>query len=253
MDAALEIEKKHNRLTKFNESTGRTSFIPNGSCCFAAITAGVALISLACFTGGWQFFVILGTTAFIVASVAAMLFEEWKKSKWLKWLLAVLIPIVLAAGGLLTTHGWNKRDSLAQDRSLLIAATDELRLNKTYLYVISQCRDTFLARGGNLSAPAYVTPTAREIRQVLTKGISYQNDTDLVHAMTVYTLAVDRLVPRLEYISRFCSQPIATLEMKKSAVKRKLGKGDNSSLEYIELAHKQLQAVLVAEYPWAVT
>ena len=252
VDVALEVEEEHNGLTKFNESTDRTSFIPNGSCCFAAITACVALVSLACFTGGWLFFIILGTTAFIVASVGAMLFEGWKKSKWLKWLLVVLIPIVLAAGGLLTTHGWNKRDSLAQDRSLLIAAAAELRLNKTYVYVKSQCRDTFLVRGGNLSTPAYVTPTAREIRQVLTQGTSFQGNRDLVHAITVYALAVDRLAPRLEYISRFCSQPIATIEMKKSAVEKELGKGNNSSLEYIAGAYEQLHAVLVSDYPWAI-
>lgn len=62
----------------------------------------------------------------------------------------------------------------------------------------------------------------------------------------------DRLAPRLEYISRFCSQPIATIEMKKSAVEKELGKGNNSSLEYIAGAYEQLHAVLVSDYPWTI-
>lgn len=196
--------------------------------------------------------IALAAFVIIVGTAGSLLFEEWKERNWRKWLRAVFIGIVLVVGTLLTSHGWNMRDNYFRDRALLIAAATEWRINKTYIHVQSQRRDEFLTRGSNLSTALFVLPTARETRQVLTQATSFRDDTPLIHALTLYAIAADRLVASLEHIDRLCSQPIATMEMKKMVVERELGEGKDSSLQYFVKAHEQLENVLVSKYPWSL-
>jgi len=199
----------------------------------------------------WQ---LIGLAAFIIIAGTALslLFEEWKERNWRKWGRAVFIGIVLAVGVLVTTHGWNLRDNYLRDRGLLIAAAAEWRLNKSYIHVQSQRRDDYLTRGGNLSTPTFVVPTAREMRQVLTQATSFRDDRPLIRALTLYAMAADKLVPVLEHTDRLCSQPIVTMEMKKRIVEAELGKGKDSAFQYFIKAHEQLGNILTSSYPWSL-
>lgn len=188
----------------------------------------------------------------VVGTAGSLLFEEWKERNWRKWGRAVFIGIVLVVGMVFMTNGWNARDNCFRDRALLIAAATEWRINKMYIHVQSQRRDEFLTRGGNLSTALFVLPTARETRQVLTQATSFRDDTTLIRVLTLYAMAADRLGASLEHIDRLCSQPIATMEMKKIVVERELGEGEGSSLKYFVKAHKQLKNVLDSSYPWSL-
>jgi hypothetical protein len=199
----------------------------------------------------WQ--IALGTIAFVIGSAGSILTDKWKNHKLLKWGRIIFLPIILAAGGLFTTYGWNTRNNYLRDRALLISVGCEWRINKTYIHVQSEHLKEYLAKGGHLSTPISALPTTQEARQALTQITSLRNDKPLIHALTVYVMAVDRLVPLCEHTDRLCSQPIATLEMKRTFVKTNLGNGKNSAFQYFIEAHKQLENTLNYSYPWLLT
>jgi hypothetical protein len=215
-----------------------------------AVIAVVISIML-CLRPDWRQ-IVWGSLIVIAGSAGSQLLPDWKKHKWFRWVRAVCIGIVVAVGALITTYGWNERDNYFRDRGLLIAAAAEWRLNKTYIHVQSQRRDDYLIRGGHLSTPVFVLPTAREMRQVLTQATSFRDDRLLIHALTLYVMADDKLVPVLEHIDRLCSQPIATMEMKKKAVETDLGRGKDSAFQYFIKAHEQLGNILTSTYPWSL-
>jgi len=198
----------------------------------------------------WQ--IVLGTFAFIFGSMVSLLTEEWKKRKWLKLTRAAIVSFIIAGAALLTTYAWNTWDNYRRERALLIAAAAEWRFNKTYIHVQSQRRDDYLTRGGHLSTPVFVLPTAREMRQVLTQATSFHHDRPLIHALTLYVMAADKLVPVLEHTDRLCSQPIATMEMKKKAVETDLGKGKDSAFQFFIKSHEQLGDILTSSYTWSL-
>jgi len=213
-----------------------------------------------CYQRPYRWPIVIGFLAFVAGSailVWADISKERQSSKWRKWLRSIwlrgiFVPIILAVGGLLITYGWNERDNYLRDRSLLIAAAAEWRLNKTYIHVQSQRRDEYLIRGDQFSTPIFVLPTARETRQVLTQATSFRNEILLKRALTLYAMAVDKLVPLCEHIDRLCCQPIATMEMKKGIVKTELGKGKNSTFQYFIEAHEQLGNILTSSYSWSL-
>lgn len=212
----------------------------------------IAIITLwFCLRIHW-WLISLAALIIIAGTALSLLFEEWKERNWRKWCRAVFIGIVIAVGTFVTTYGWNLRDNYLHDRDMLIAAVTELRLNKTYIHVQSQRRNDYLARGGHLSTPFFVSPTAREMRQLMTQATSLIHDKTLIHALTLYVMAADKLVPRLEHIDRLCSQPIATMEMKKKIVQADLGDGEDSAFQYFINAHKQLESILTSSYPWSL-
>ena len=220
--------------------------------CYAAIVI--------CYKGPYWWSIVIGALAFIVGTAILAwddIGKESQSSKWRKWLRSkwlrvIFVPIILAVGGLLTTYGWNKHDNYLRDRSLLTAAAVEWRLNKTYIHVQSQRRDEYLIRGNQFSTPIFVLPTARETRQVLTQATSFRNDRPLIHALTLYAMAVDKLVPLSEHIDYLCSEPNATMEMKKRVVETELGKGRDSTFQYFIRVHEQLGNVLTSNYSWSL-
>lgn len=215
----------------------------------------VAAVIVLCLRPDWQS-IGLGTLAFIAGSALLVWTEESKEgqsSKNLKWLKGILVPIILAFGGFLTTHGWNLRNNYLQDRSLLTAAAVEWLINKTYIHALSQWRDEYLIGGDQFSTPILVRPTAGEMRQVLTQATSFRNDKCLKRALTVYVLAVDKLVPRCEYIYMNCSQPNITVKMKKKIVETELGADENNTFQYFVKSHEQLGNILTSSsYSWSL-
>ncbi len=196
--------------------------------------------------------IVSGTIAFVIGSAGLLLTEAWKNHELLRWVRVIFLPVILAVGGFFTTYGWNTRDNYLRDRALLIAMGSEWLINKTYIHVQSERRNVYLSEGGHLSTPIYTLPTAREARQTLTQVTFIRSDKSLIRALTVYVMAIDRLVSLCENIDRLCSQPIATMQMKKTFVEMNLGDGKDNAFQYFIKAHKKLEDVLLSNYPWSL-
>jgi len=193
-----------------------------------------------------------GALVVIAGSAASQLLPKCRGRKLLKWVRAVCIGIVIAGGTFISTFGWSQRASYLRDRASLIAAAGEWRLSKAYIHVMRLRRDGFLRRGGDLDTPIFVFPTVHDTRQVLTQATTFRHDNDLIHALTVYVMGVDRLTAALESIHILCSQPVASMDMKKRAVEKELSENRGSAFDFFTAAHAQLGNALASRYHWAV-
>lgn len=138
---------------------------------------------------------VWGTIMIIVGSAGSQLLPEWKRHKWLKWIRAVCIAIVIAVGALLTTHGWNERDNYFRNRTLMFAAVAEWKSNDYKLQEISDKRKYMESKSFNKFSELPL-PTNRYISQAIT--VDRVNRTDgktdrLVVLLMKYTYNIDKL------------------------------------------------------------
>jgi len=191
--------------------------------------------------------IAFGILAFVFGSAFLVLTEEWKESK-LKLLKAVLIPILLAIGGLLTTHGWNLRDNYLNERTRLAAMATELELNLMRIHLLSLSYDEYKTTKNSQEMTALSLLTTHQIRQVLGFSDSQKNDASLANMVFEYVFAADLLNSKLVQIDRTCSNHIAGREMVENLIQSTFGK--ECIFDSFRSLHKKLAGHLVVKYDW---
>jgi len=232
--------KPHFQLSEVCRKWGRIGLI-------AGITAAIAIVF--CLRPDRRQ-ILLGSLAFVAGSVGVLLTEGWKKRKWLKWMRVIFIPIILAVGGLLTTHGWNARDNYLRDRALLVAVATEWQRNADLMPQILSLRDIYDTSDHKLLITEFLLPTAQESRDALIHSSSIHRDVILVRWLRNYYRVTDQFALALQDIRRVCSDPLATTEMKNSALKQVFE--TRLIFEYFRQGHRHLGEFLDVNYNWAV-
>ena len=189
----------------------------------------------------------MGTLAFLLGSGFLVLAEDRKGKLW-KWLKAILVPIILAAGGLLTTHGWNLRDNYLDDRARLIAMAAELKLNRMRIDLLSLSHDEYKSTNNPEEMTALSLPTTYQVGEVLSFSDIQKNDANLADMVFEYVFAADLLNSKLVQIDRVCSNHIASREMVKGIIQSTFGEG--CIFEVFRNLHKKLVGHLVKKYDW---
>jgi hypothetical protein len=200
---------------------------------------------------GWRQ-ILWGAVLVFAGSTGSQLLPEWKKLKWLRWVKALCIGIVITVGALITTHGWNVRDNYLRNRALLVAVATEWLRNDELIREILLLRDIYDndTSGHTLLTPEFLLPTAQESRDALIHSSSIHQDVILVRWLKNYYRVTDQFALALQDIRRLCSQPSATTEMKKLAMEQVF---ENSLIfEYFRQGHRHLGEFLDANYNWAV-
>jgi len=196
--------------------------------------------------------ILWGAVLVFAGSAGSQILPEWKKRKWLRWLRAVCIGIFVAIGALTTTYGWNERDNYLRDRALLVAVATEWQRNDELIREILLLRDIYDndTSGHTLLTPEFILPTAQESRDALIHSSSIHQDVILVRWLKNYYRVTDQFALALQDIRRLCSQPLATTEMKKRAIKQVF---ENCLIfEYFRQGHRHLGEFLDVNYNWAV-
>lgn len=188
-----------------------------------------------------------GTLAFVGGSASLVWIKEWKEGK-LKLLKAILIPILLAAGGLLTTHGWNLRDNYFNDRARLVAMAAELHLNQIRIEILSISYSAYETTGNQEEMTALSLPSSHQVRQVLSFSDIQRNDATLADMVVKYVFAADLLNAKLEQIDRVCSNHIVRRETANRIIQSAFGK--NYLFDAFRNIHKQLAGHITAKYSW---
>ncbi len=196
--------------------------------------------------------ILWGALFIIAGSAGSQLLPDWKKHERLRWIRAVCIGIVVAVGALITTHGWNERDNNLRNRALLVAVATEWQRNDDLIHEILLLRDFYDndTSGHKLLTPEFLLPTVQESRDALIHSSSIQQDVILVRWLKNYYRVTDQLALALQDIRRLCSQPLATTEMKKCAIKQVFE--DCLIFEYFRQGHRHLGEFLDVNYNWAV-
>lgn len=194
----------------------------------------------------WQM-IVFGTLAFVLGSAFLVLTEEWKESK-LKLLRAILVSILLAAGGLLTTHGWNLRDNYLNDQARLVAMAAELKLNLMRIHLLSLSYGEYKTTNNPEEMTALSLPSTHQVRQVLSFSDIQRNDTNLADMVFEYVFTADLLNAKLEQIDRVCSNQIASHETTKRIIQSAFGK--KHIFDTFRNTHKQLEGHIAAKYGW---
>ena len=212
-----------------------------GSVLFLIVTLGLP--------PGWRQ-ILWGALIVIAGSAGSQLLPEWKKRKWLRWVRAVCIGIVVAVGALITTYGWNERDNYLRDRALLVAVATEWQRNDDLIPEILLLRDIYDTSGHKRLISEFLLPTAQESRDALIHSSSIHQDVILVRWLKNYYRVTDQFALALQDIRRLYSQPLATTEMKKLAIKQVFE--NHLIFEYFRQGHKHLGEFLDVNYNWAV-
>jgi hypothetical protein len=188
-----------------------------------------------------------GTLAFLFGSAALVWTEERKSELW-KWLKGIFVPIILAAGGLLTTHGWNLRDNYFNDRARLVAMAAELNLNRMCVDLLSLSYDEYKTTNNQEEMTALSLPSTHQVRQVLNFSDIQQNDANLADIVFEYVFAADLLNAKLVQIDRVCSNHVVSRKMVKDIIQSTFG--EECIFDVFRNLHKKLVGHLVAKYGW---
>jgi len=192
--------------------------------------------------------IVLGALFFIVGSAFLVLTEEWKEVK-LKLLKAGLASILLATGGLLTTHGWNLRDNYFNDRARLVAMAAELHLNQIRIELLSISYHEYETTSNQDEMTALLLPSSHQVRQVLSYSDIQRNDANLADMVLEYVVAADLLNAKLAHIDRVCSNHIWAAEKTKKIIESGFGIKHNI-FEAFRTTHKRLKGHITAKYSW---
>ncbi len=195
----------------------------------------------------WQI-IVFGTLAFLVGSALLVWTAERKEGKSLKWQKGVIVPILFAVGGLLTTHGWNLRNNYFSDRARFVAMAAELKLNGIRIELLSLAYEEYKTIGNPEKMTALPLPRTHHVNQVLGFSDIQRDDAKLADMVFEYAFAADLLNAQLEKIDRVSSNHIASTEMVKEIVKSAFGK-ERIFLVFRNI-HKQLAGHIAAKYDW---
>lgn len=203
----------------------------------------------------------LGILAFVAGSALLVWTDEkkegqsskwWKWRKWLrgmrKWLKGILVPIILAVGGFLTTNGWNMRDNYFRDRAVLKALVCEWKLNDLHNTEI-EYNEKLIRDSNHQKHQLFPLPTHSQITRAIdiTKPVHLPSGQLSLEVVLVdYINKMDFLCVRLRAINRFMGAPFAK-EAYAECVRQTFGKGD-AYPEYLE-AHRGVEARLRKAYP----
>ena len=192
----------------------------------------------------------LGTLAFVSGSALVVWSDEKKEGKSSKWLKGICVPFILAVGGLLTTHGWNLRDNHFRDHSLLVAVATEWQRNDELIPEILLLRNIYDTNDRIPPITEFLLPSAQASHDVLIHSSFIHQDVILVRWLKNYYRVTNQFALALQDIRRLCSQPLATTEIKKWAIKQVFE--DHLIFEYFRNGHRHLGEYLDVNYNWAI-
>lgn len=191
---------------------------------------------------------VFGTLALVVGSALLGWTEERKEGILWKCLRVILGSIILAAGGLLITHGWNLRDNYLNDRARLIAMAAELKLNRMRIDLLSLSYDEYKSTNNPEEMTALSLPSTHQVRDVLSFSDIQKNDANFADMVFAYVFAADLLNSKLVQIDRVCSNHIASREMVKGIIQSTFG--EECIFDVFRNLHKKLAGHLVTKYDW---
>lgn len=213
---------------------------------FAVIICCICL-SLYWLRSDWRM-IVWGTLAFLVGSGLLVLAEERKEGALWKWLKAILVPLILAAGGLFTTHGWNLRDNYLNERARLIAMAAELKLNRIRINLLSLSYNEYKSANNPEEMTALALPSTHQVSQVLSFSDIQKNDPNLADMVFEYVFAADLLNSKLVLIDRVCSNHILSREMVKGLIQSTFE--EECIFDIFRNLHEKLDGHLAKKYKW---
>lgn len=191
----------------------------------------------------------LGFLAFVAGSALLVWTDESKEvqsSKNLKWLKGILVPIILAFGGLLTTQGWNMRDNYFHNRAILKSIALEWKLNNERNREIEFNRDR--AREDKfLKHRPFPLPTHSQIEHAIditAFGLPSLKPSLLQLQLFHYTIRINHLSVRLEGINQFVKEN----DLFTRAFQQTFGEGD-AYPKYLK-THREVERLLRETDPW---
>jgi len=214
---------------------------------FLAVVSCIVLIMPCWLRSDWRW-IVFGTLALIVGSALLVFSEKWKEVKF-KLLKAVFVPILLATGGLLTTHGWNLRGNYFNDRAKLVAMAAELHLNRIRIEALSISYAAYKITGNQEEMTALSLPSSHQVRQVLSFSDIQRNDANLADMVFEYVVAVDLLNAKLQHIDTVCSNHIWNPDNTKKIIESAFGVEANIFDAFGNI-HKQLAGHITGKYSW---
>lgn len=194
----------------------------------------------------------IGTLAFVVGSIVAVLMEGLKKRKRLRWIRIILVPIILSAGALLTTKGWNTWNQYVRDESLIFAIAKDWKMNDMRIMYINLQRDgTRRMEFKNLTS--FPIPVTDGIKNATTFNRFNASRNDyFVKELFRYTYVADVLAIKLERINDIQAFPIpfTSNEPKKSIFESAFGpKGEYTAFVR---EHRILEHLINLNFPWVM-
>jgi hypothetical protein len=214
---------------------------------FAVIGIIVFTIVMFYLRPDWRM-IVLGTLAFLFGSALLVWSDNWGKSKFLKWKKGVVVPIILAIGGLLTTQGWNLRTNYFNDRARFVAMAAELKLNGICIELLSLAYGEYVTTGNREKMTALPLPRTHHVNQVLGFSDIQRNDSKLADMIFEYVFAADLLNPELTKIDAVSSSYIISNEAVKKIVQSVFDQ--ERIFKAFRNIHKQLSGHIAANYGW---
>jgi hypothetical protein len=189
-----------------------------------------------------------GILLFIVGSAASLGTESWKKRKRLKWLRPIFIPILLAAGALFTTQGWNTVTDYKREQALVTEVASEWKMNELRNRGIEFLRD-YIQTNDN-KKDLFEVPTHWQITRAIDIGKLDRSSIEyspLRLALVNYVSKIDYLCLRLAVINELFTTPLLSKESYHKIVQQTFGNGD-AYPEYLK-THRLVETILRKDYP----
>jgi hypothetical protein len=199
---------------------------------------------------------VWGTIFVIVGSSGSQLLPEWKRHKWLKWIRAVCIAIVIAVGALLTTLGWNNMSLREQRNNLIQAVTQEWFMNCAHLAAPPMKGEVhYKEQDGKLIPYRFPTFRSAALNTVLSSGLwdyGNQMDREFLETMSNY----ERGIAYANYKFRGYEDAFSRIRDPNEAIKQRI---KVRSLTYEKVWFKlfkdnqnQVGKLIWSDYKWAI-
>lgn len=193
-----------------------------------------------------------GTLALIDAALVSDLTEKWGK-RGHRILRSVAVSILVATAGLLTTWGWDARNSYYDDREQLVAVAVELARNQAYF--LANYKSAKSAGEGQDSSisPCFYNFDTSETRRSITENQMVRKDRDLAISLHDYISYFDRANEIIDRSNRMLSDPKVFSEKVLVQVGNSLTKKKTALLPKVANRLLRLESVLERDYKWALT
>lgn len=127
--------------------------------------------------------------SFIALFVGPILYEWAKKlDKDKPFLRIVLISIMVALGGLLSTFGWNKWTNYKEDQAILIAVATEWKIMGACIDRTNKVIQHDISDDSGNTLPYIIIPNLNETNYAITHSVTVRNDSDLKRKLTDYVM-----------------------------------------------------------------
>jgi hypothetical protein len=215
------------------------------------VLIGITLLSCSIFQltpSYWQT-LAWGAAIIIVGSAGPQLLPKCRRNRWLRWLRAVSIGVVIASGTLVSTYGWNERSSCLRDRGLLVAVVIEWRVNSQNLDMIAGIANGIRESKYEL-AGAFPPLSAHDIRTAVSQAGALGKDTVLAKSLAVYAIKIEKFNSELRTLDVVLAAPLTVEGVRKKWVEQTFS--SSSLYSSIKAEQQHIGTILETSYQWAL-